>query len=76
MEEIAREIIRKQIHGFSPDQKGWEYIANCIGAEICPQCGGDIFVNEGILDKGIGKTIFFECSACDWKNYDYAKYRL
>ena len=48
MEEITREIIRKQMHRFSPDQKGWtEYIANCIGAEICPQCGSDISVNEG-----------------------------
>jgi len=25
---------------------------------------------EEIIDKGVGKTIFSECSTCDWKNYD------
>ena len=71
------EIINKQIGSSSPRKKEWyQHVANCIAIEMCPECGSDIFINEEIIDKKIGKIIYFECSTCDWKNYDYAEHSL
>jgi len=71
------EIINKQIGSSSPRKKEWyQHVANCIAIEMCPECGSDIFVSEEIIDKKIGKIIYFECSTCDWKNYDYAEHSL
>ena len=48
------------------------HISKCISAEMCPSCGSDIFIRDEVFDKNIGRGVFYECSACDWKNYDYA----
>ena len=70
MKEIMREIIRKQMDSFSPEQEGWaEHVANCVGAEICPQCGGNILSYEKSVDKGPRESTFFECTKCDWQIY-------
>jgi hypothetical protein len=78
MKEIMKEILRTQSGDFSPEQNGcFQYTDNCIAAEICPDCGSEIFVNVGAIDKERARiTTFFECSACEWKNYDYAEHRL
>ena len=50
-------------------QKGWyRHMADCISLEMCPCCGGDIFVNEEIVTKFLRKNYFFECSSCDWRS--------
>ena len=61
----------------TPEQNGWfQYADNCIAAEICPECGSEIFVNAGDIDKELGiLTTLIECSTCEWKNYDYAEHR-
>jgi len=52
---------------FSPEQEGWtEHVANCVGVEICPQCGSNILSCEKSVDKGPGESTFFECTKCDW----------
>ena len=45
------------------------YVSSCVTAQICPDCGSDIFVNEEVFDKDLGRLKFFECSTCGWKNY-------
>jgi hypothetical protein len=71
------EILMKQIGSLSPGQAGWHnHVSNCIAAEMCPDCGNDIFVNEELIDRQLGKITFFECSTCEWKNYDYVEHRL
>ncbi len=77
MKGIMKTIIREQAEIFSPGENGWfQYVDNCIAAEMCPDCGNDIFTNLGAIDKELGRTTFFECSTCEWKNYDYAEHRL
>lgn len=77
MQEIMKEILRKQGEDITPEQNGWfQYADNCISAEICPECGSELFVNAGDIDKEIGTlTTLIECSTCEWKNYDYAEHR-
>ena len=67
----------QQMNAFPLGQTGRAaYVSNCIDAEMCPDCGSDIFVNEEVIDRELGKTIFFECSTCEWKNFNYAEHRL
>jgi hypothetical protein len=75
MKEIMKEITKKEVGAFSPEQKSWsQYSDNCIAAEICPDCGSDIFVNVGVIDKNLGRiSTFSECSTCDWKTYNHAE---
>lgn len=64
-------IMIKQKNTFSPKQKGRAgHVSNCIAAELCPDCGSNIFVSEEVLDKELGRLFFFECSTCEWKNYN------
>jgi len=71
------ELLIQQIGSFSSGKAGWHnHVSNCIAAEMCPECGSDIFFNEEVINKELGKTTFFACSTCDWRNYDYAEYRL
>jgi hypothetical protein len=64
-----KEPWEKKAEGMASGQKDWyQHLANCIASEQCPHCGEDIFVNEEILDKTSRKTLFFQCSACSWKN--------
>jgi len=68
---IMNEIKKKKSGNFSPREKEWyQYVADCLLLDMCPNCGNDIFITEEIIAKGAGKTIFSECSTCDWKNYD------
>jgi hypothetical protein len=72
-----KELLMKQIGSCSPGITGWhKHVSNCITAEMCPSCGNDIFVNEEVMDNELGRTTFFECSTCEWKNYAYAEHRL
>ncbi len=72
-----KELLRKQMGSLSPGKAGWHnHVSSCIAAEMCPHCGSDIFVNEEVMEKELGRTTFFECSTCEWKNYEYAEYRL
>ena len=76
--DIMKEITRKQKGAFSQGQIGrMQHVDNSIAAEICPDCGSDIFINVEALDQDFGRTTTsFECSTCEWKNYDYAEHRL
>jgi len=70
-------LLIQQIGSFSPRKTGWHnHVSNCIAVEMCPECGSDIFFNEEVLNKELGKTTFFACSTCELRNYDYAEYRL
>ena len=69
-----KELLIKQMGSYAPGKTGWHnHVSNCIAAEMCPCCGSDIFVNEEVMDKELGRITFFECSTCEWKNYAYAK---
>jgi hypothetical protein len=73
----VKKNLMQQMNAVSPGQPGrTAYVGNCIDAEVCPDCGNDIFVNEEVLDRELGRTIFFECSTCEWKNFNYAEHRL
>ena len=51
----------------------FRYVDNCVAAKICPNCGSDIFVNIGDIDKEIGRVpTISECSTCEWKNYEFS----
>ena len=73
MKRIMREIIRKQVGCFAPGQSGWpEHVNNCIAVETCPECGNYLFIDGGLVD-GFREVIYSECSACDWKYYNYSE---
>jgi len=78
LQDKRKEMTRRQTGAFSQGQNGRrQHVDNSIAAEICPDCGSDIFINVETLDQEFGRTTtFFECSTCEWKNYDYAEYRL
>jgi hypothetical protein len=72
VKEMMRDNKKKQSGCFIPGQNGWSgHVVNCIAANICPKCGNDIFIDEKLIDKVVGRIIFSECSTCDWKNYNY-----
>jgi len=72
MKKIMKKIARQQVGSFIPGQNGWpEHVDNCIAAEICPECGSDIFTNEELDgSRGRVKLTCSECSTCDWKKFD------
>lgn len=71
MERIMREIIRKQVGRFVPGQNGWsEHVHNCIAIETCPKCGNYLSIDGELVDE-LRKVIYSECSACEWKHYNY-----
>ena len=73
MKRIMREIIRKQVGSFAPGQSGWsEHVDNCIAVKTCPKCGDYLFIDGGLVD-GIREVIYSECSACDWRQFNYDK---
>ena len=71
-----KEILNKQITWSHGNVGTDSHVKKCIEAEICPACGNDIFINQGEIDKSMIRTTFFECSTCEWKNYEYAGNRL
>jgi hypothetical protein len=67
-------ILRKRLNWFTPGREGWdEYALECIRAEICPNCGNDLFSKETSAENEPGNTSLFICSVCDWNNADYVK---
>lgn len=68
------ENVDNQVETLCIGQNEWfRYVDNCVTAKICPNCGCDIFVNLGDVDKEIGKTqTISSCSTCEWKNYEFS----
>jgi len=74
MEDVMKNIIKNQIRRFSRDTRSgrswFHHIANCIGVEICPVCGNEIFKEKTIKSVKLPRL---KCSNCDWTSDDYNK---
>jgi len=70
MKEIMKEILRKQIGCFTPGKNGWsDHVDSCVAAEICPNCGDDLFFDGEVNGNGL-ETSFFGCPNCNWEDYN------
>jgi len=65
-----KEILRKKLGRYTPGREEWHiYVLDCLGAEICPKCGNDLFIFEKPIDKGPGEPTKYGCPNCDWQDY-------